>query len=381
VITNDWEVFGDGSGDYFELQQRPLQALLRVIEEHGAKITVMAEVGQQWAHQRIADREPWASDITSSWEAMLRDAVQRKFDVQLHLHPQWLNAEYLGGKWQVSLDDWSTGGLTPAALRTVLGTAKRYLEALLTPICPSYECVAFRAGSYCIEPSKHVIKALLETGLVCDSSVTKGFCDPLFYDFRDAFSHFLPWITTAEDVKYRADGASGLLELPICSYPSFDSPLLRKLVSPQLFYLLFFGVRISEIDRKWLASNKQSTLEKYPPNRRPFLLRKIKSVSWIFSNLLSKTAIQLDYDCLPPKVFVKCLLTILSKCKTAASDDVTIPIVVSGHTKNMHSPENIARILEAVQTTLNGQVVYWTLKEAIEYWTNNMQRKSLRVAL
>ena len=56
IITNDWEVFGDGSGDYFELQHKPLEALLKVVEEYGAKLTVMAEVGQQWAHQTLRNK-------------------------------------------------------------------------------------------------------------------------------------------------------------------------------------------------------------------------------------------------------------------------------------------------------------------------------------
>ena len=143
---------------------------------------------------------------------------------------------------------------------------------------------------------------------------------------------------------------------------------------PQLFYWLFLGVRINQDDRNWLAKQSQDMLRKYPPTKRPFLMEKIKSVRWILSNLLSKTAIQLDYDFLPPKVFVKFLRAILEKRQTVGLDGVTIPIVASGHTKNMHSPENIARILQAVQTTLPGRVVYWTLREAIQSWTDILQR-------
>ena len=374
IITNDWEVFGDGSGDYFELQQKPLTALLKVIEDYGAKLTVMAEVGQQWAHQRIAEQEPWAREVAASWESMLKDTVRRQFDVQLHLHPQWLNAKYTDKRWQLSLNEWSVGGLAPSTLEAVLRRAKHYLDNLLKPVCPGYECLAFRAGSYCIEPSQCVIKGLLDTGFICDSSVTKGLHNPLFFDYRDAFSHFMPWFTSSEDVKYRSESTSGLLEMPICSHATFDSPILRKLVSPQLFYWLFQGVRINQNDRKWLAKQRQSTLRKYPLGNRPFLAEKIKSVQWLVSNLLSKTAIQLDYDFLPPKVFVKFLRDILEKHRTVGLDGVTIPIVASGHTKNMHSPENIARILETVQTTLQGQVVYWTLREAIKSSIHILQR-------
>jgi hypothetical protein len=369
IITNDWEVFGDGSGDYFELQHKPLEALLKVMAEHDAKLTVMAEVGQQWAHQNIVEQEPWAHEIVVAWESMLKDTVRRQFDVQLHLHPQWLDAKYVNNRWQLNLSEWSIGALPPSALGAILRKAKSYLDNLLQPVCPSYECLAFRAGAYCIEPSQHVIEALLDTGIICDSSVTKGLYNPPFFDYRDAFSCFMPWFTSSEDVKYQSDSTRGLLEIPVCSYQTFDSPILRKLVSPQLFYWLFLGVHITQDDRQWLEKRSQDKLQKYPLSKRPFFLEKIKSIRWIFSNLLSKTALQLDYDSLPPKVFVKFLQAVLEKGQMAGLEGVTLPVVASGHTKDMCGTENVARILQAVHTALQGRVVYWTLREAIQSWT------------
>jgi hypothetical protein len=377
IITNDWEVFGDGSGDYFELQHKRLEALLKVIAEHDAKLTVMAEVGQQWAHQNIVEQEPWAHEIVVSWESMLKDIVQRQFDVQLHLHPQWLNAKYINNRWQLNLSEWSIGALPPSTLGAILKRAKLYLDNLLQPVCPSYECVAFRAGAYCIEPSQYVIKALLETGIICDSSVIKGLYNPPFFDYRDAFSCFMPWITSSEDVKYQSDSMRGLLEMPVCSYQTFDSPILRKLVSPQLFYWLFLGVLITQDDRKWLDKTSQDRWQKYPLSKRPFFLEKIKSVRWILSNLLSKTALLLNYDFLPPKAFVKFLQAVLEEGQKAGLEGVTLPVVAVGHTKDMHGTENVARILQAVHTALPGRIVYWTLREAIHSWTTFLKEHPL----
>jgi hypothetical protein len=38
----------------------------------------------------------------------------------------------------------------------------------------------------------------------------------------------------------------------------------------------------------------------------------------------------------------------------------------------MRSPENIARILHAVQTTFEGRIEYWTLTGAIQSWTDSV---------
>lgn len=378
VLTNDWEVFGDGSGDYFNLQYKPLRSLLEVFKEHTAKLTVMAEVGQQWAHQRIAAQEPWAHDIVVSWESMLQDTIRQGHDVQLHFHPQWLQAKYADNRWHVNLEEWAIGALPAARLDEVLREAKRYLEGLLQPVRRDYACIAFRAGAYCIEPSTQVIQQLLRAGMVCDTSVVKGLYNPMFYDYRDACSHVLPWLTSEVDVKYSKRGTGGLLEMPLCSYETYDSPLLRKYIAPQLFYRLFFGTRISKEDRRWLQGKSQSMLQKYPLTKRPLFLAKLTSFRWLLSNILAKSAIQLDYDFLPPKVFVQILQKILEKYDRHNFGNITIPVVASGHTKDMHSTENIVRIFQEIQASLSCRVVYWTLSEAIHSWTTFLQEHSSR---
>src|SRR5262249_21791631 len=157
-FSNDWELYGDGSGDYYELQEASLKALLTALENHGAKLTVMAELGQQWAHLEIGEKESWAREIAQSWERTLAEVVKRGSDVQLHLHPQWLNAKHENGRWTLDLSRWSISSLDHQAIEAVLLKGKRYLESLLKGIDPDYECIAFRAGAYCIQPSNIVIR-------------------------------------------------------------------------------------------------------------------------------------------------------------------------------------------------------------------------------
>ena len=47
ILTNDWELFGNGRGDYFEIQHNPLKELMEVISVYDAKLTIFAEVAQQ----------------------------------------------------------------------------------------------------------------------------------------------------------------------------------------------------------------------------------------------------------------------------------------------------------------------------------------------
>ena len=130
IVSNDWELFGDGSGDYAEVQHQPLEALLQTVEDHGAKLTVMAEVAQQWAHQRIAPHAPWAHEVVEAWESILRETIARGSDVQLHLHPQWLHARYEQDAWHVDYDQWAIGDLDRASIESHLREGKQYLDRI-----------------------------------------------------------------------------------------------------------------------------------------------------------------------------------------------------------------------------------------------------------
>jgi hypothetical protein len=366
VLTNDWELYGDGSGDYFALQHRPLQALLHAVEQHGARLTVMAEVGQQWAHRAAGGAHAWAREIADAWDALLQETVARQSDVQLHLHPQWLDARWNGRRWQLDLEHWALAALPQALLQATLIRGKRYLEDLLQPVDAAYDCVAFRAGAYCIQPSGVVIDALVKAGFRCDSSVSKGLHHPPFYDYRDAHSDVLPWFV-GEDVRWAAQDGD-LLELPIYAREALDAPLLRKLLAPSLFYRLAFGVRLEAQDRRWLAEKRRTRMRQYPPSRRPFWGRQRTSPAWWLAQVVSRSAIQLDYDVLPPRVFVQFLEALWAEAEPRRLDGLVLPVVASGHTKDMHNTDNVRRILEAIETRLPGRVVYWTLSEAIRYW-------------
>ena len=65
----------------------------------------------------------------------------------------------------------------------------------------NYECVLFRAGALCIQPSEIPIEKMRKVGLIADSSVTQGEYSEKFYDFREAPSNIIPWYSTKDIVK------------------------------------------------------------------------------------------------------------------------------------------------------------------------------------
>jgi len=378
ILSNDWELYGTGAGDFFEDQQKPLQSLQVAAMDQGAKITVMAELGQQWAIRKLVS-ESWAQEISSAWEESLRKIIRDGFDVQFHLHPQWLDAEYKNQTWKLNYSKWAVSSLNEDEMLRIFIDGKNYLESLLKPVRNDYECIGFRAGAFCIEPSAIPIKNLKIAGFLCDSSVVKGFRHYGYYDYSNAYSNYMPWYTSVDDIKKNDLEEKGMLEMPVASINIKDSPLLRKLNKGHLIHSFNFGVKGDKKDYNWLIANQRFIMSKYPPTKQPKLAKGKgfmsfkKKLKQIGSKFLISNHIMLDYDNLPPIVFCEILKQIYEFESRTNNSDYVLPIMAIGHTKLMHNPDNFKRILELLNRELKDKLIYITLSDAVALLKNKNQ--------
>jgi hypothetical protein len=371
VLTNDWEIFGDGTGDYFEIQHNPLAELLGIMKEFDARITIMAEVGQQFAHLFLSDRYDWAKNISSSWEEILKDAIKSGSDVQLHIHPQWLNVDFDNGKWLLNMDKWAISSLDGETIEALILKGKSYLETLLKSVKPDYQCIAFRAGAYCIQPSQLIIEKLIKAGIICDTSVTKGLKNEGFYDFSRAHSNILPWICSEKSVTEQ--GNSGLMEIPIYSRSLLHSKVIEKFL-PSLFYKSTFNIKVPKHELEWQKERERIKSIRYPREHRFYKSKQTNNLSFYLKAIAEKTVIQFDYDYIPASVFVKILSDIYKEFEPDMKEDLIIPVVASGHMKDAHTNDNLKWIFENIKKDLPEKVVYWTLSDAINYWYPKLNR-------
>jgi hypothetical protein len=362
VLSNDWELFGNGAGDFGELQEKPLREMLEIIAGFGARPTIFAEVGQQlWGACRLAASDPRQRALATRWEEALKAAVAVGADVQAHFHPQWLDARHEEGRWILGSRR-VFGELAPETICEVLGSTKRYLEELLRPVNPEYACVCFRAGAFYIEPSKHPISAMREAGYRADSSVVLGLHEGGLIDFRDLPSSLPPWRITGSVNQASVRGE--LQEFPVYARRSWDSALLRKFFSPRLYYMLFWRTWIEASDDEWLRRRNRTLMQRYPLAERTFL-KGMNPVREIAGRLLNRTALILDYDQLPPAVFVRFLERAWEEHAPSHSGQ-TIPIVALGHSKGMPDGRNLHRILDLATRRLGDRLCFMTMREALE---------------
>jgi hypothetical protein len=230
VLTDDWELRGDGSGDMRAMQFATIRELVSIYNRFGLKGTFMAEVMQQVQHRRMAQEHPKLAVLAKEWEATLQSVHAQGHDVQMHLHLHWSGACFEGEKWLLR-SPWGVGDYSAAELRGMLENAKAYLEELLRPVNPGYRCCAFRAGSYLAAPSDHLLPTLAGLGIVTDVSVVPGWHldtrflgQRLFVDYRKVDEPYLPYYPAPGD--FRRKGPRG----PVHCVPthSFQFGLIRK---------------------------------------------------------------------------------------------------------------------------------------------------------
>lgn len=177
ILTLDYELYGNGSGNVFRHIIEPTEKILSIAERYNVKITIFFEVIEYWKLKEEwekGNRMGYDRNPVVAMENQLKQAYAKGHDIQLHLHPQWVDAVWEKDGWKVNLNKWRLGdyeGSGDNSLRSLLKRGKDTIERL---IGDNYQCEVLRAGGYNIQPSETLIKAMRQVGLRADSSIYPG---------------------------------------------------------------------------------------------------------------------------------------------------------------------------------------------------------------
>lgn len=235
-FTADHELFtGRNTATEEDIVIRPTYRLMEILEEFNIPLCLMTDVLSIQRYRELAIDSPYVSRM----EEQLCYAISRGHDVQLHIHSHWLTSEYLEGQWCFDYDHFrlhSFGFGTKSDLdgQRIIALGKNYLVNLLKPIVPTYECIAFRAGGWCLQPEEKFLKALAEEGFKIDTSVFFGgykLQKNQYFDFRHVPSKPNWWIAPKKGLGYEAEKSDGhLFEVAIGSYRFRPLIGIRKII-------------------------------------------------------------------------------------------------------------------------------------------------------
>jgi len=175
LVSYDYEPFhGRNHGGFDNVLFGPTEELFRLGDELDVRTTWFPDICSVWWHRRHG-----RTGYADRFEEQMRRALLRGDDVQLHVHPHWLDTDLRDGHWQppadriyfheIGFDDEEHGPMA------ILRRGVAWLEELLRPVDPEYRCIAYRAAALALQPEEqHHLQAILDAGLPIDSSVMKG---------------------------------------------------------------------------------------------------------------------------------------------------------------------------------------------------------------
>jgi len=335
VVSLDYEIFGNGSGDVLRHVVQPAASMARICHDHGAPLTVFFEAEEY--HSFVEYRRPLTQALGYDPAQKIADQVSalsaQGHDFQLHLHPEWVGARFEQGRWLLHREHRAVDDLFESQQETTryIAARKQMLEDLMAAGGVRRKVTAYRAGAFSAQPGAKLLAALAENGFLMDSAVVKGLHGgPASLDYRQAPSAKGPW--RVNDEVAREDTAGLLWEFPICS---FMGRRLEQLSWSRL--RAKFSKNVPKDRQKEMMSQLGINM------RNPFALLKF---------LWQPVPVKFDFHNIRPKKLLRWIKA--APAPAAGNPDV---VVLIGHTKEHMDDAAFARLLRGLASDASLKVV------------------------
>src|SRR5690606_16462543 len=339
VLSVDYEVFGNGTGDSRKHITEPAERMARVCEQFGMPLTIFFEVEEYLAFDRERDHllVHLGYDPAREIRDQIRELAKRGHDIQLHIHPEWVDCQFANGQWQLRPERSSVDSLFDSVEETTtyIRQRKQVIDDLLASAGSNQRVSAYRAGAFCAQPGRRLLPALEASGIVIESSVEKGM------HRRDAVAQLdvsaapegRPYWRVREDVPI--DNPAGqVIELPIFSR-------MRR--------------RVHQLTPKRLLAKFSGHV---PREKQRELVNRLgigRTPASIFRFLRQRLPIKLDFHNMTPGE----LLRWIRSAPTPPPGHLDI-LVLSGHTKEHRDDGDFMRFLAKVSKDPNLEVISMT---------------------
>ncbi|MDP2364678.1 MAG: hypothetical protein Q8M94_13025 [Ignavibacteria bacterium] len=247
ILTIDYELFlGKETGTVKDCMIEPTEKLSSILEKNGSSMTVFWDILHYYRLLQLENEYPVIKEDKLLIEKQILNLAKKGFDIQLHLHPHWLDSTYENGVWNFNYSRFKLHNLSqennPKDINTITGCVsitRKLIEELIRKEIKNYKVTSFRAGGYLIEPFEKLRNAFLINNINIDSSVCPGLYNENKsspYDFRSypADSKYLFDSTP----KFKTENGT-FIEIPVTTiklsgFRNFYYKVLRKVKYPSL---------------------------------------------------------------------------------------------------------------------------------------------------
>ena len=158
IFTIDYEIYGNGEGSLRQLVYEPAERLMATFRKFKACFMPFVEVAELEMIE-AKGTDPGIELVKDQ----IRDFYSQGFELGLHLHPQWYNARYENGKWNLDYKEYNLCTLPGERIIEIIDRAVAYLRKILG--VADFIPLSFRAGNWLLQPTRTVAKVLAERGI------------------------------------------------------------------------------------------------------------------------------------------------------------------------------------------------------------------------
>lgn len=234
ACVDDWELKGNGLGNVRDHQFTPAIKLMDIYDECKIKASFNVEVMQQLSFEKYKDQYSEINCQYSDWLKAVNIMIDRDYDIQLHIHPQWHNAIFDGSYWKLD-KRWNITDYSEEEIRSFVKCTSNYLAKVLDG---RQTLSSFRSGAWGVvsktASSKSLMESLESLGIKMDISLCAGLKyngESIQLDYENLDSPYTPYYPNYEDPRKISPYPSGLIEIPTQSVKqSIPIPIIRKVL-------------------------------------------------------------------------------------------------------------------------------------------------------
>lgn len=243
-LTFDYELFlGKNNFTEKEILFDPTAKLAKMLSQENVPATFFADICSAIQYQKVGLKE-----YTGDFERQLQELYAEGHDVQLHIHPHWLKSSYADGTWRFDYKSYRIHSFgfdrekENNNVYDVLQMGIERLNAILNRVDDKYQCIAYRAGGFALQPHKELVEALYDSGIKVDSSIAPHLSSESktnFYNYEEKNMQANWWISPDHEWWENASqDPKALYEIPIAT--ENKNPLLfglRRALKPDTIKL------------------------------------------------------------------------------------------------------------------------------------------------
>lgn len=355
VLVDDWELRGNGLGNVIDSQYKPALKLMDLYEELDIKGVFNIEVMQQLVFERYASAYEEIKKQRDFWLKTVRNMLQRGFDIQLHIHPQWHDASYNGKFWKLD-KRWNIADYSQDLIEKFVSNSINYLNY----VSKSCQPISFRGGAWGVCcPSRPLFETLEKHGIKIDISIVQNIYfegESIKLDYTNLECPYFPYYPDYDDVRKISATKTNIIEIPTQSFSKKEISVLRRL-SKKFSEMIIVTKKI--LSKKLRTENTNERAREIPDfatrDPRGFESGKAKCdcIVDLTNNKFSTLRIGLD-------IIVK---RALRECNASI-----IPLVLESHTKDLTDEKlkDIRRLVQYIKKKYSNIVYFASLKEIAE---------------